>query len=117
MPKGAKTCPGCKATVGCRAHDCPCGHKFLTAIAGTEEHKAKEEPGFWPVTGNTITTPAGRAPAWKGDLGEWVERCEQQALPNYLAESALRYWLRNVVSQEEFVFLAPQLRGLVGEAA
>jgi hypothetical protein len=63
MAKGAKECPACGHTVGCRSHECECGHVFKTAIAGTEEHeRAQEEPGFFPVSGYAIIAPAGRCP-------------------------------------------------------
>jgi len=29
MPRGKKTCPSCKSTVGARVSVCDCGHKFL----------------------------------------------------------------------------------------
>jgi len=118
MPKGAKDCPACGATVGCRSHECDCGHVFKSAIAGTAEHEANEEPGFFPVSGYTITTPAGKCPvAFQGDLESWVDHLQSHCQPNQYAASALRYWLRGLVNLDEYKALAPRLPALCGEAS
>jgi hypothetical protein len=74
------------------------------------------EPGSFPVSGYAIIAPAGKCPvAYQGDLESWVGHLQSHAGANRYAACALRYWLRGLVSQDEFTALAPRLPALCGE--
>ncbi len=112
MAKGAKTCPKCKAVVGCRTHQCVCGYTFQSAI-NPVENNTDHERMCYPLRGNTISTPAGKCPVpYQGDLQSWIISLQghiDAKEGNQYAPRALRYFLRGMVSPEEYAVLAPQI--------
>lgn len=125
MPKGKKTCPKCQASAGPAARTCKqCGAAFTVKAAAAPAVKTVPVVATVPVEATpltfrfaedgaiqeTILTPAGACPIrFTGDLQSWVG--DLLSRDNY-GPSALKYWLRKEVSQEEFKQFAPQVEQL-----
>ena len=115
-PQGVGTtirCPRCRVTFGVRSATRSNNAGMGLAVAALI---GVAEPGFFPVSGYAIIAPAGKCPvAYQGDLESWVGHLQSHAGANRYAACALRYWLRGLVSQDEFTALAPRLPALCGE--
>lgn len=71
-----------------------------------------KEIGFIPISGYTILTPSGKCPVpWNGDLQDWVQRLQDHVGQegNTYGTSALKYWLRRLVSATEYESLVADL--------